>query len=207
MLISDQKAKHILDLGFKIENLSLLNSYLEMLVKKNKEINLFSRKISVEELIDNHVIDCLLPLEYFPKSLKAIADFGSGGGFPGVIYAIHFKSAQFYLYEKSNLKRAFLESLNVLSTNVKTCEFIESKLPPVDLITSRAFKSIVETIELSTAYFNSRGKYYFLKGRAEKINEEIKEAMKKFKDIYFEVVKLKSPVLDVERHLVILFKK
>jgi len=207
MLISDQKAKYILDLGFKSEKLSILNEYLKQLIEKNKEINLFSRKMQFEELIDNHVIDSLLPLKHLPKSFKLAADFGSGGGFPAAIYAIHFDQAQFYLYEKSKLKRDFLDSLKHIIPNLSIFEMIDNKIPACDFITSRAFKSIEETVGLSFSYYDKGGRYYFLKGRFERIQDELDLARKNFKDIYSEVIGLKSPALDVERHLVIVSKK
>ncbi len=41
--------------------------------------------MTFEELIDNHIIDCLLPLKYFPQDIKTAADFGTGGGLPAAI--------------------------------------------------------------------------------------------------------------------------
>ena len=68
----------LLKLGFNRESISLLKSYLELLWNSNLELNLISRKMTEEELLDNHVIDSLLPLKYFPESANRIADFGSG---------------------------------------------------------------------------------------------------------------------------------
>lgn len=53
-----------------------------------------------DELLDNHVIDCLLPLKKLPENLQTVADFGSGGGLPAVIYALQFPNTIFHLFEK-----------------------------------------------------------------------------------------------------------
>ena len=99
----------ILELGFRESAVPALEKYVDLLWKANSELNLFSRQMKLDELIDNHVIDCLLPLKLFPKSIKAAADFGAGGGLPGVIYAMQFAEIKYSLFEKSPKKREFLE--------------------------------------------------------------------------------------------------
>lgn len=99
----------IRELGFRESGLSQLQSYVELLWNANTELNLFSRKMPLEELVDNHIVDCLLPLKFFPQDLKVAADFGAGGGLPGVLYAIQFPETKYFLYEKSPKKREFLE--------------------------------------------------------------------------------------------------
>ena len=64
------------ELGFRQEAVPQLKKYLDLLRSSNEELNLISRKMTFEELIDNHVIDCLLPLAHFPESVKTVADFG-----------------------------------------------------------------------------------------------------------------------------------
>ena len=75
----DTRISLMLELGFRKEGIALLKKYVELLWASNEELNLFSRKMTFEELIDNHVIDCLLPLKKFPKDLKYAADLGAGG--------------------------------------------------------------------------------------------------------------------------------
>jgi 16S rRNA (guanine527-N7)-methyltransferase len=192
----------ILDLGFNEQALPKLNQYLDLLWASNEELNLISRKMTVEELIDNHVIDCLLPLKKFPKNVKTVADFGSGGGLPGVIYAIQFPQITFRLYEKSNLKQDFLKKCSQISPNIVISGEIPLRLNQVDLVTARAFKPIDVILDVSRDYYSKGGKYFLLKARMEKIEEEMVLAKKKFKDLKVTIEPLKSPVLDVERHLV-----
>lgn len=194
----------ILDLGFRPEGLPTLQKYVELLWKSNEELNLFSRKMSFEDLINNHVIDCLLPLTLFPKSVKAVADFGSGGGLPGVMYAIQFPQIQFHLFEKSQKKQNFLGKTKLLAPNISVHGEIPNSLKEMDLIVARAFKPTDVILEMSAAYAQSGGKYFLLKGRDEKIQEELQLARKKFKILKVEVVPLKSPIMDVERHLVLI---
>src|SRR5687768_13407641 len=94
----------MLELGFDKSKLEVLRKFIDFLWESNEILNLISRKMTFEELIDNHLIDCLLPLKKFPTGIKTVADFGTGGGLPGIVYAIQFPEIKFDLYEKSNLK-------------------------------------------------------------------------------------------------------
>lgn len=194
----------ILELGFNEAALPKLKAYLDLLWAANEELNLISRKMTYEELIDNHVIDCLLPLKKFPQGVKSAADFGSGGGLPGVMYAIQFPEVQYHLYEKSVLKQEFLTRCKAIAPNLVIHGELPPKLGKIDIVTSRAFKPLDVILDMSRLYYAQGGKYFLLKGRLEKINEEIALSKKKFKDLNVKVEVLKSPILDVERHIVLI---
>lgn len=194
----------IKDLGFRETGLIELKKYIDLLWASNEELNLISRKMTYEELIDNHVIDCLLPLQKFPKDVKSVADFGSGGGLPAVIYAIQFPQIQFRLYEKSKLKQDFLNRCKSIAPNLDVQGEIPIRLLNVDLVTARGFKPVDVILDVSRSYYQTQGKYFLLKARLEKIEEELTLARKKFKDLKVRVEPLKSPVLEVERHLVLI---
>jgi 16S rRNA (guanine527-N7)-methyltransferase len=194
----------ILELGFNEAALPKLKAYLDLLWAANEELNLISRKMTYEELIDNHVIDCLLPLKKFPLGVKSAADFGSGGGLPGVMYAIQFPEVQYHLYEKSVLKQEFLTRCKAIAPNLVIHGELPPKLEKIDIVTSRAFKPLDVILDMSRVYYAQGGKYFLLKGRLEKINEEIALSKKKFKDLKVKVEVLKSPILDVERHIVLI---
>ena len=61
----EKRVPEILKLGFHEDAIPLLKVFLQMLWETNEQLNLVSRKMTAEEFIDNHVIDCLLPLKYF----------------------------------------------------------------------------------------------------------------------------------------------
>jgi 16S rRNA (guanine527-N7)-methyltransferase len=192
----------ILELGFREDGLQDLKSYIDLLWKSNEELNLISRKMTFEDLIDNHIIDSLLALKKFPNDVKSVADFGSGGGIPGVVYAIHFSKIKFTLFEKSGKKQDFLKRCLALAPNLSVQSEIPIRLIGFDLITARAFKPLDVIIDISREYYRTGGRYFLLKGRQEKIKEEIALTKKKFKDLQVTVESLKSPILEVERHLV-----
>lgn len=196
------RTSQILDLGFREAALPSLQAYIDLLWSSNEELNLISRQMTMDELIDNHVIDSLLPLRMFPAEVKSVADFGSGGGLPAVIYAIQFPEIQFHLYEKSPKKQIFLNSCKGVAPNLSVHGEIPKELKDIDLVTARGFKPIDVILEVSRDYYKKGGKYFLLKARREKIEEEILLARKKFKNLEVNIEVLKSPVLEVERHLV-----
>lgn len=200
----EKRIPTFLDLGFAKNKITDLKKYIDVLWASNEELNLISRKMTMEDLIDNHVIDCLLPLKNFPNDVKNIADFGTGGGLPGVIYAIHFSDKKFHLFEKSKLKQNFLNRCKLIAPNIEVHADIPLQLKNIDLVTARAFKPIDVILDVSRNYYAQGGKYFLLKARKEKIEEEIILAKKKFKDLTFSVKPLISPVLEVERNLVLI---
>lgn len=200
----DKRVPLIKELGFSESEIPRLKKYLDLLWASNEELNLISRKMTFEELIDNHVIDCLLPLKSFPPNIRKAADFGSGGGLPGVLYAIQFPHMEYHLFEKSPKKQAFLKKCQAIAPNLRINGEIPKDLQDIELVTARAFKPLEVILELSRSYYSSGGKYFLLKGRREKIDEEMQSAKKKFKDLTCQIHPLQSPLLDVERHLVLI---
>lgn len=199
----ENRISQILELGFNESALPQLKAYLDLLWQANEDLNLVSRKMQFAELIDNHVIDCLLPLKHFPEKAKCVADFGTGGGLPAIIYAIQYPKVQFQLFEKSNLKQDFLKRCLAITKNIQIKGEIPLELKNVDLIMARGFKPLDVILDMSRNHYRNNGQYFLLKARREKIDEEIEITQKKFKNIKISVHALKSPVLEVERHLLI----
>lgn len=187
-------------LGVTEEAYAGLIAYTERLWAANEELNLFSRKMPVKDLVENHIFDCLLALKDFQTfKFKKLADFGSGGGMPAIILAICFPEATVRLFEKSPKKRQFLESQKSFVPNIEVYEEVNpEQLGDLDLITARAFKPIEVILKLSRPYFKAGGRYLLYKAKKEVIDQEIKEARLK----NYEVIPLQSPFLEVERHLV-----
>jgi len=189
------------------ENYFKIIDYLKFLAEKNEELNLVSRKLSAEELIKDHIFDCIYGFKYFSE-YKSICDIGSGGGFPGLLLAVFFEEKKILMIEKSPKKILFLRKAKE-HLNLKNAEIIEGLVEAQtinnDVITCRAFKSIEEIIMMTKKYFDSRKKYILYKARFDNINEEIAIAAKKY-NFECQILKI-DEVKDKERHLVILNKK
>ncbi|CAM2066834.1 16S rRNA (guanine(527)-N(7))-methyltransferase RsmG [Sulfidibacter corallicola] len=152
-----------------------LVSYLTRLWAENQRINLFSRKMTPERLIEDHLLDSLLGLSSLPR-VEVVADLGTGGGFPAIPLALCRPRTRFLLYEKSPLKCRFLASLADLQLQIEVVGPLpaDGSLPrEVDLVTARAFKPIAVILELTREYRRRNGAYMLYKARRAKIDEEL----------------------------------
>ena len=64
-----------------------LEKYLELLIEKNKVMNLTAIR-EREEIIDKHFYDSMLLNDLLKEDDKKIIDIGTGAGFPGLVLAI-----------------------------------------------------------------------------------------------------------------------
>ena len=69
------------------ETFYLLEHYKELVLKKNEQINLISRK-NADNFVERHILDCAQAIDFIDKNCKSLIDLGSGAGFPGLILAI-----------------------------------------------------------------------------------------------------------------------
>ena len=101
-------SKGLSDLGFETREDAVirLSSYLDLVVRWNKRINLVSRK-DINRLLERHLFDSL-SIERFIKGDRAL-DIGSGGGFPGIPLAICRPDLHFTLLDRSARRVRFLQ--------------------------------------------------------------------------------------------------
>ena len=86
-----------------------LEEYYALLAEWNEKINLVSRK-SFDRVVSGQFVDCLhiLALAFPYLNGLPVIDIGSGGGFPGLRFAIRYPEIPITLYEKIGKKRDFL---------------------------------------------------------------------------------------------------
>lgn len=201
-LMEEYRAE-LLHLGVDSRCLMQLAQFLDRLWQENRQINLFSRKMDAPTLVVDHLIDSLLGLPHVPD-VTCIADLGTGGGFPAVPLAICRAKTRFHLYEKSVLKRRYLMGLTDLVPNLKLHAKVEdSGLDhAVELVVSRAFKPIGETLLMTRSYLQNGGSYLLFKARRARIDEELANAQPLLRGAKVKVVPLDSHLNGAERHLV-----
>ena len=190
----------------KIPNLSsseVNNIHLfinEALLFNNKH-NIFVRE-SFDDVLNKDIIDCM-PLIKKIKNNTKILDLGSGGGFPGILIAILKANCEIHLVEKAQKKAYFLKKMKDM-LKLKNTEVINNKLLSknnigfYDVITARAFSSTQNIIEITQNNIKTGSRYLLLKGREEKIKEELHSVdTNKYK---YEIIKTDDS--EHERHLV-----
>ena len=79
----------ISDLNVSRETCNELEGLISMILEKNEEINIISKKTSKKEVIRNrHLIDSAQIIDFVDLNSNTTTDLGTGGGMPGLIIAI-----------------------------------------------------------------------------------------------------------------------
>ena len=184
----------------------LINHFINEALTFNLKHNIFIRE-NKEEILEKDIFDCL-PLVEKIKTKEKILDLGSGGGFPGIVLAILRPDSEIHLLEKSQKKCYFLnktkDTLKLKNINVlKTTLSQKNALEKYSVITARAFSSIKNILDLTKNNLKESGRYLLLKGRAEKIEEEL--AAINTNNYKYEIIELENK--KYERHIVQITKK
>ena len=175
--------------------------YVQEALAFNKKHNLFIRA-NKDEVFEKDILDCVPLVEKIEKESK-ILDLGSGGGFPGVVLAILRNDCEVHLLEKSQKKCYFLNKTKdtLKLNNIKVLKQTISKnntLEEYSTITARAFSSTQNILNLTERNLKKNGKYLLLKGRIEKIEEEM--AAINTNNYKYEIIELDNK--KYERHIV-----
>lgn len=199
-----QQGAQALGLNLSEEALNLLLKYQDALVLWNKAYNLTAIR-EPKEMLVKHLLDSLSILNDLPEG--RLLDIGTGGGMPGMIIALCQPTRQCVLLDANGKKIRFLKQFiadlklqNVIAvqTRVENTDSI-NELGQFDVITSRAFASLTDFINASKPYMHQDSIIASMKGL---IPEEEVEAFKaQFK---IDIVALKVPRLDEQRHLILM---
>tara|TARA_B100001250_G_scaffold396707_1_gene402989 strand:+ start:4324 stop:4917 length:594 start_codon:yes stop_codon:yes gene_type:complete len=180
-----------------------INIFINLAIDFNKTHNIFARKFP-QEVLEKDVYDCAPIIKMIPPT-KTVIDLGSGGGFPGILLSITKPNNKIYLLEGSRKKCYFLkkvvEKLKLKNTTILNTSITENNnIGTFDIITARAFAPIEKIIKLTHNNTTKKTKYILLKGKEQKIREELKLLnKKKFK---YEIIKQNNTKL--ERNIVVI---
>jgi 16S rRNA (guanine527-N7)-methyltransferase len=174
------------------------------LLKANKNHNFISK--STENVIwQRHILDSAQLVKFIDFSKGSLSDLGSGAGFPGLILALFNKNQDFHvkLYEKSPVKRAFLNDIsNRLSLKLEIFHDVYKDFIYSDYIVSRAFKKLESIIQVSREIAKKSHKLIILKGQ--NAQKDLKKAFKNEKYAY----KLEQSITNEDSKIIIVdFKK
>ena len=172
------------------ETFERLEAYVALIEKWNPKINLVS-KSSLPEIWDRHIWDSAQIFDIAVEG-SVWADFGSGGGLPGIVLAIFAKelrpNMQFYLVESDQRKCAFLRNaVREIGLNVKVhAERIEV-LDPIgaSVISARALTDLNGLLEFVERHSAKNGVAILPKG--ETWEKEILQAQENWSFEYEEI--------------------
>ena len=191
-------------LNYSSKSISNIKIFITELLRANKKHNFISK--NTENVIwHRHVLDSAQLVKFIDFSKGSLSDLGSGAGFPGLILAFFNESKDFHvkLYEKSPVKRAFLEDIsNRLSIKVEIFGNVYEDFIDSDYIVSRAFKKLEAIIQVSREIAKKSHKLIILKGQ--NAQKDLKKAFNKEKYDY----KLENSITNVDSKIIIVdFKK
>ena len=180
-----------------------LQAYLDLLAKWNKTYNLTAIRDPLQA-VSLHVLDSLTVLRELPGGGGELADIGSGGGLPGIPLAIAEPARRVTLNDANEKKGAFLRQA-VIELGLRNAEVYVGRAEqwrPTQrfaVVISRGFASVVDFLSACRHLVAPGGVLAAMKGahpRAElaQIPADCDCA---------DVRRLKVPLLDAERHLVL----
>ena len=197
-------AAETLGLQLSPEQTAKLLDYLALLDRWNRTYNLTAVR-DVAEMLTQHVVDCLAAVPALRRTLpgpKRILDVGSGGGLPGVVWAVVDPTLDVTCVDSVGKKTAFIQqAASALGlTNLRAVHARVEKLQaaPFDVVTSRAFASLFDFITWTQALTTPGGVWLAMKGKLPL--DEIAELPSGF--LAFHVERLQVPGLAAERCLI-----
>lgn len=111
---------------------SLLEQHFSLLIEWNEQMSLVSPK-SIETAFATHYLDSIHLADFGKKHGPApFHDFGSGAGFPGLVFAIRYPDIPITLYEKQLKKQTFLMNAvtHLKLPNVRLESLLEGRSNP-----------------------------------------------------------------------------
>ena len=151
---------------------SQLKSYLDLLVKWNRKINLTSEK-TPSEILHRHIFDSLQYARVISRT-DHIMDIGSGAGFPGIPLKIVYPHLTLSLVESQRKRCSFLESVvsNLVMQDTQVINERSEKISPVPrvgVVILRAVSDIKSCLDLAVPFLGKRGKVVLKKSPEENI--------------------------------------
>ena len=167
------------------ETCNELESYISLIQRKNKEINIISKKNTKKDNIrQRHIIDSAQIIDFIDINSNTTYDLGSGAGLPGLVVAIAMKNLKVdmkvSLFEKSYHKCVFLKDVSKelnLNTEVIQKDIFKLKNMETGTVMSRAFKPMPLILNLVNDNFKKFKNIIFFMGKNGKkvLKETLKE--------------------------------
>lgn len=185
-------------ISFSEIQITLLFRYVENLLEQNKKVNLISRK-DEDNVIEKHIIPCIIFSTQFNEAFENVLDIGTGGGLPGIPFAIVNQNSRITLIDSIKKKilsvneivqKIGLYNVETVWTRAEDSNFVEKYKNSFDLIISRATADLKTLIEYSKPLLkNSNSKLASMKGGND-LDREIADAKKLFEYIAIQKIPL-----------------
>lgn len=177
-----------------------LLTFIELLVKWNATYNLTAVR-DPAEMVSKHLLDSLTVAPFLHDG--SILDVGTGAGLPGIPLAIAFPERHFTLLDSNGKKTRFVTHAATM-LGLKNVEVVQVRAEdyrpeePFDTVTSRAFASLADFLQLTAHLCAPGGRWLAMKG--EQPDEELRALPSGFRLIALHPVHV--PGLDAQRCVV-----
>ncbi|MBQ9904474.1 MAG: 16S rRNA (guanine(527)-N(7))-methyltransferase RsmG [Synergistaceae bacterium] len=161
---------------------SILYRYAELL-SSCKRARLTGTK-GADEIYTLQVADCIASVDFVPESGLAV-DVGSGGGLPGIVWAVYRPNLKVTLIDSINKKceavSEIISSLGIANVEVicsRSEDYARTHREVFDIAGARALSSAGVTAELLSPLVKKGGRIITFKG--EKVHDEISQVNDKW---------------------------
>ena len=206
--------ERLIDFNLETSKVEQLEKYKEMLLKKNKVMNLTAITDS-DEVDVKHFLDSLsiAKTEYL-KAGKTLLDVGTGAGFPGLPLKIYNPEIEVTLLDSLNKRIVFLREV-IEEIGLEGIEAIHGRAEEAargelresfDIVTSRAVANMRTLLEYDLPFVKVGGHLICMKGPEHK--EELKESKNALSILggkLKEIIEVKLPK-DITHYLVVIEK-
>ena len=199
------------------ERTSMLVEYMDMILEKNRYINLTAVR-DRDEALQKHIADslsCDFMEEY--EAAENVIDIGTGAGFPGVPLAIVSPDKKFTLVDSLNKRLRIIDELtgelgikNVTTVHGRAEDVGKSKehREQYDICVSRAVASLDVLCEWCLPLVKKGG--YFVAYKGENVSRETEDAANAIKLLGGKIVEIRKVQTEEESisgHVLVMIKK
>lgn len=195
------------------EQLSQLELYYELLVEKNKVMNL-TAITEYDEVLKKHFLDSLALSQLIDLNGKKrkVLDMGTGAGFPGIPLKIVFPELEITLMDSLNKRIVFLQEvitelgltgITAVHGRAEEAALKSEYREQFDVCVSRAVARLVSLSEFCLPFVKQGG--CFIPYKSGEIMEELQEAKFAFREIggeYQKTYEYTLPNSDIQRTLI-----
>jgi 16S rRNA (guanine527-N7)-methyltransferase len=191
-------------LGIEINDnqLKQLNRYYELLIEKNKVMNL-TNIVEKESVYLKHFYDSLtLATICDLNNVTSLCDIGTGAGFPGLVIKIIYPHINIVLIDSLDKRIKFLNDViedldlkNIIALHTRAEEYARKSREEFDIVTSRAVARLSILTELCLPLVRVGGYFIAMKANAK---EEIREIDRNLSILSSKINKIQTFILPIE---------